>query len=178
MSANDPVPYFGNLLQLVRNATQLDVPVIGHCLGGQLMSRALGGTVQASENMEIGWSDLEAVSPEAAQWLGTSEPVRLFQWHAESFSIPPGATHLLRGQHCRNQAYVLGGRHLGMQFHCEVDAPKVREWLIAGAGEIHSCASPGVGQVETILCSLDLDLAHSQRIASHLYRRWASGLKR
>lgn len=64
-----------------------------------------------------------------------------------------------------------------MQFHCEVDDIKVREWLISGATEIQACASRSVGRVEDILRSLDSDLAHSQRIASHTYQRWAIGLK-
>jgi GMP synthase-like glutamine amidotransferase len=177
MSANDPVPYFDKLRQMVRDAIQLDVPVIGHCLGGQLMSRALGGTVQASDNVEIGWGDLQTTHPAASEWIGSLTPLRLFQWHSESFTIPPGATQILRGQHCVNQAFVLGGRHLGMQFHCEVDAVKVQEWLLAGAVEMQHSTSPAVGDAQAILRTLDKDIAHSQHIASRLYSRWAIALK-
>jgi len=178
MSANDPLPYFDKLLHLVQDATRLDIPVIGHCLGGQLMSRALGGTVQVSENVEIGWSDLEVTHSVASDWLSPLEPLRLFQWHSESFSVPPGAIKILSGKHCANQAFVFGEKHLGMQFHCEVDAAKVQDWLLAGAQEIQSCASPAVGNIDDILRSLDEDIAHSQHIASQLYSRWALALKR
>jgi GMP synthase-like glutamine amidotransferase len=176
MSANDSVPYFDALLDQVGEAMERDIPVIGHCLGGQLLSRALGGTVQASEHVEIGWSTLEPIHPDAADWFGSELPLQLFQWHGESFSIPQGAIPLLRGAHCMNQAYVVESKHLGMQFHCEVDEAKVREWLELGAQEMRSCASPGVQQAADILRNLAADLERSQRIASHIYARWAQGL--
>ena len=177
MSANDPLPYFDPLLAQVREAVACGIPVIGHCLGGQLLSRALGGTVQSSENEEIGWSQLVAVHADAAAWFGDIQPLQLFQWHGESFSIPPGATPLLRGAYCTNQAYVVDGIHLGMQFHCEVDDAKVRAWLELGAEEVRRCASPGVQQAGDILRTLATDLAHSQRIASHIYARWTRSLR-
>jgi len=177
MSANDPLPYYPQLLRLVREAVQRRRPVIGHCLGGQLLSRALGGTVQASANMEIGWSRLEPVQPIATEWFGPM-PVQLFQWHGESFSIPPRATQLLVGQYCANQAYVLDDMHLGMQFHCEVDLPKLQCWLELGAGEMQRSTSPGVQKPHTILQTLEADLARSQRTADRIYARWAQGLAR
>lgn len=178
MSANDPLHCFPALLQSIRDARARRIPVIGHCLGGQLMSRALGGTVQASPAKEIGWSDLQPIHPRASEWFGAHAPLRLFQWHGESFSIPPEAIPLLRGEHCPNQAYVVDDIHLGMQFHCEVDAPKVREWLLAGAEEIASCASAGVQTAKTILPTLSRDIAASQAIASRIYGRWAQHLRR
>ena len=177
MSANDPLAYYPQLFALVREAVQERTPVIGHCLGGQLLSRALGGTVQSSEHVEIGWSTLEPVHAEATEWFGAG-PVQLFQWHGESFSIPAGATQLLRGRYCANQAYVVDGIHLGMQFHCEVDLPKLHSWLELGAEEIRRSTSPGVQQADSILASLEADTALSQRIAGHIYTRWAKGLQR
>ena len=177
MSANDPLPDYPPLLALVREAVQGKTPVIGHCLGGQLLSRALGGTVQTAENSEIGWSLLEPLQPQAADWFGPG-PIQLFQWHGESFSIPTSAIQLLGGMHCANQAYVVDGIHLGMQFHCEVDDAKLRSWLQLGAEEMRCSVSPGVQQAQAILQTLDTDLAQSQRIADCIYNRWAQGLKR
>lgn len=176
MSANDDLPYYPPLFALLRQALAEAVPVLGHCLGGQLLSRALGGRVQAAEHSEIGWSLLQPVHALASDWFGT-QPLQLFQWHGESFSIPPGATQLLRGAHCANQAYVLNGLHLGMQFHCEVDEAKVRHWLELGADEIRQSASPGVQSAAAILQDLQQQLVHSQAIASHIYQRWATGLR-
>jgi GMP synthase-like glutamine amidotransferase len=177
MSANDPLAYYPQLLDLVREAIRDRTPVIGHCLGGQLLSRAMGGTVQASEHAEIGWSLLEPMHAEATDWFGGG-PLQLFQWHGESFSIPDGATQLLRGRHCATQAYVVDHIHLGMQFHCEVDLTKLRCWLEIGAEEIARSASPGVQSAEAIKATLETDTARSQSIANHIYTRWAKGLLR
>lgn len=178
MSANDPLPYYQPLLEQIRQAIVDDIPVIGHCLGGQLMSRALGGTVQAAEHTEIGWTDLELVHTHGTEWVGSHTPLRQFQWHSESFSIPAGATPLLRGQWCANQAFVVNDLHLGMQFHCEVDEAKLLEWLHDGADLMRRTPSPAVQAPEEILRTLQQDLAHSQAIAHSLYTRWAQGLRR
>jgi GMP synthase-like glutamine amidotransferase len=161
----------------VRDAIRLDIAVIGHCLGGQLLSRALGGTVQAAENVEIGWSDVEVVHAGGAEWLGPEARLPLFQWHGESFSIPSGAQRIATGKHCANQAFLIVNKHLGMQFHCEVDEEKVRDWLETGAAEIRDARSPGVQQPADILPTLNVDLARSQTVASHIYRRWTQGLR-
>ncbi len=180
MSANDPLPYFDDLLERIREAVAEDIPVIGHCLGGQLIARALGGTVQAAEHTEIGWSDLEVMHEAGEQWFGPGARVGtrlpLFQWHSESFSIPPSAQWLVRGQHCAHQAFGVGGKHLAMQFHCEVDEAKVRRWLELDASELCGNVSPGVQQAVDILPTLAEDIARSQAIASHIYARWAQAL--
>lgn len=182
MSANDPLPYFDHLRARIGEAVALDIPVIGHCLGGQLMARALGGTVQAAEHVEIGWSDLEVIHSDGAQWFGPAARVGgrlpLFQWHGESFSIPPGAQWLVQGRHCAHQAFSMGNKHLAMQFHCEVDEPKVRSWLTLGAAEMCASRSPGVQQATQILPTLAQDMARSQAIASCIYARWVQGLLR
>lgn len=178
MSANDPLPYYPRLLEQIRQAVTANIPVIGHCLGGQLVSRALGGTVQAAEHTEIGWTDLELAYPNGAGWVGAHTPLRQFQWHNESFSIPTGARLLLRGTWCANQAFVVNDRHLGMQFHCEVDKAKLQEWLRDGADLMRRTPGPAVQTPQAILRTLQQDLAHSQAIASNLYTRWAQGLRR
>jgi GMP synthase-like glutamine amidotransferase len=178
MSTNDALPYFAPLLDLIRDAIAKDVPVIGHCLGGQLMARALGGSVQAAENEEIGWSQLQPVHPQAAQWFGDADPLALFQWHSESFSIPAGATLLVRGAMCHNQAYSVGDKHLGMQFHCEIDDAKVRDWLSVGAAEMQACVSPGAQSAQSVLDSLPGAMLRSHSIADRIYSRWAQGLVR
>jgi GMP synthase-like glutamine amidotransferase len=177
MSANDALPYFPALRAQIRQAIALDIPVIGHCLGGQLMSQTLGASVQAAEHMEIGWSQLQAVHPRAQQWFGPGPEYQLFQWHSESFSVPEGATPLLSGIYCTNQAYVVQDRHLAMQFHCEMDAIKVREWLVSGKEEMESSDSPAVMSRQALLETLDADLQQSQALASRIYARWAQGLQ-
>ena len=146
------------------------------------MARALGGTVQASEHTEIGWSELEVIHDDGAKWFGPKARVGarlpLFQWHGESFSIPPDAQWLVRGRHCAHQAFSMGGKHMAMQFHCEVDEAKVRRWLELDAAELCGNTSPGVQQAAAILPTLAEDIARSQAIASCIYARWALGLQR
>ena len=92
MSANDPTSWQGPLAALVRRAVDAGVPVIGHCLGGQILSRALGGVVSRARTTEIGWIDVESTdAAAAAEWFGGRDRFTVFQWHYEQFTLPPGA---------------------------------------------------------------------------------------
>ncbi|HYG32215.1 MAG TPA: type 1 glutamine amidotransferase, partial [Methylophilaceae bacterium] len=106
MSVNDDLPWITPLLSRIREAVQLDIPVLGHCLGGQLMSKALGGTVGQNPAKEIGWGEV-AVSDtdEARHWFGDQERFQVFHWHGETFDLPKGAVHLLSSRYCHHQAY-------------------------------------------------------------------------
>lgn len=180
MSANDDLPWIAPVLALMRDAVAREVPVIGHCLGGQLLARALGGEVTANRVKEIGWGRVEAEdSTLARDWLGPEvRAFTTFQWHGETFSIPPGAIRILRGEHCENQAYVADGRHLGMQCHVEMTPELVREWCASGAGEvIASRASPAVQPVAEILEEIPQRLPALAGIAQRLYARWIRGLR-
>src|SRR5512135_728265 len=97
MSVNDDLPWIPSVLALIRQAVASDIPVIGHCLGGQLMSKALGGSVGRNPVKEIGWGDVRITDGDAAcPWLGDAMPPMLaFHWHGETFSLPPGATRIL-----------------------------------------------------------------------------------
>jgi len=177
MSANDDLPYLPALFALVRDAIADDIPVIGHCLGGQIMSKALGGTIGRADHVEIGWSQLVVEDAEvAADWFGGNMALQLFQWHGETFSVPPNARRVVTGRYCQNQAFLVGHKHIGMQFHCEVDESKVRQWLINGHDELINSDSPAVQQAADILPSLPIDLTASQRIAAAIYSRWVQGI--
>ena len=179
MSANDALPWIGPALELVRDAARKDVPVLGHCLGGQLMSKALGGEVTRAKVKEIGWGDVEiADNVVARDWFGGGGRFEAFHWHGETFSNPPGATRVLTNGHCANQAFALG-RHLGLQCHVEMTPELVRSWCRGGAGEIEkSAASPGVQKPEAILRNLEARIAALHRTADRIYERWTEGLAR
>jgi GMP synthase-like glutamine amidotransferase len=176
MSVNDGLPYQADQLRLIREAVAADVPVIGHCLGGQLMAKALGGEVGQSPNVEIGWSNLQLDDAADARWFGGRQALTLFQWHGESFSIPPGGRRIVSGSLCPNQAFVVGNKHLAMQFHCEINEEKVRAWLVNDRQEL-IIRSPGVQQAEAILPTLAADVAASQQIAADIYAEWVKGLR-
>ena len=180
MSVNDDLAWIEPVLALIRDAVRHDVPVIGHCLGGQLLAKALGAPVTRNPVKEIGWHRVEVEdSPEARRWFGSDvRSFTAFQWHGETFALPPGASRILRGEHCPNQAYVVAGRHLGMQCHVEMTAELVRSWCETGAGEIAaSLGSPAVTPAQAILAQMGERLPVLNDTAHRLYSRWIEGLR-
>jgi GMP synthase-like glutamine amidotransferase len=178
MSVNDDLPWIPPLLALIRQAIATDIPVIGHCLGGQLMSKALGGTVGANPVKEIGWGDVRITDADAARpWLGDTTPMLAFHWHGETFTLPPGATRILESAYCPNQAYVLNDRHIGMQCHVEMTPELIASWCDSGADEIAASDSPGVQSPESIQSELPVRTAQLHRLADKIYSRWIQGLR-
>ena len=180
MSVNDAgLPWIKPMLELVREAVRKDVPMLGHCLGGQLMSKALGGEVSRSRVKEIGWGEVEvADNGVAREWFGPVEAFESFHWHGEAFSIPPGGTRILRNQHCANQAFAIG-RHLGMQCHVEMTEELIRSWCNGGADEIEDAkGSPGVQTTAKIEKNLSERVAALHKVADRIYDRWTEGLSR
>jgi GMP synthase-like glutamine amidotransferase len=177
MSVNDDLPWFGPALELIRDAARKDVPVLGHCLGGQMMAKALGGAVRQAPTKEIGWGEVRvAENGVAREWFGTLESFEAFHWHGETFSIPPGATRVLENAHCANQAFALG-KHFGMQCHVEMTADLVRDWLRDGAREIERAkGSPGVQKPPEIERDLERRLGALHAVADRVYARWSAGI--
>jgi GMP synthase-like glutamine amidotransferase len=179
MSVNDGLAWIIPVLELIRDAVRKDVPLLGHCLGGQLMSRAFGGEVRANSVKEIGWGEVRASDNHVArQWLGETSSFESFHWHGETFTIPPGATRIMENAHCANQAFALG-RHLGMQCHVEMTDELIRLWVRGGADELReAAASPAVQAQEEIERDLEARVARLHEVADRLYDRWCEGLNR
>lgn len=178
MSVNDPLPWIASLLELIRDAVAQDIPLIGHCLGGQLMAKALGGTVVDNHCKEMGWHKVDAVDSEQARfWLGELDGFVTFQWHYQTFSIPPGAVRILRNPWCENQAFALGP-HIGFQCHIEMTAEMVEQWCRADDTELAAAAgSPSVQACADILAQRVARVAALNQVADRIYRRWAAQLK-
>jgi GMP synthase-like glutamine amidotransferase len=177
MSVNDELPWIVPVLELIREAVRKDVAVLGHCLGGQLMSKAFGGAVRANPVKEIGWGEVRvADNALAREWLGEVQSFESFHWHGETFSIPPGATRLLENAHCVNQGFALG-KHLGLQCHVEMTEELVRSWIQGGADEIRDSArSPAVQTPDEIETNLQNRLSALHEVANRLYDRWTKNL--
>jgi len=127
----DRHPHLDAEIRAIREAFERDIPILGICLGAQLIAKALGSPVTANPEKEIGWVDV-TVSEEGARdpLLGHFDGTeKLFQWHADTFAIPEGAVALASSQSCTNQAFRYGDKVYGLQFHLEVDPPLVERWL-------------------------------------------------
>ena len=178
MSVNDDLPWIPPVLNLIRAAVQQDIPVLGHCLGGQLIAKALGASVTKNPIKEIGWGEVSVIaSPVSDEWLDAKSGTFLaFHWHGETFSIPAGATRILESPYCENQAYVLG-KHLGMQCHVEMTREMIASWCAVGQEEMATANSPAVQTADEIAVEMDKKLVALNAVAAQLYSHWIRGLK-
>ncbi|MBL8449472.1 MAG: type 1 glutamine amidotransferase [Dechloromonas sp.] len=180
MSVNDPLPWIDEVCTLIRDAVAKDIPVIGHCLGGQLMSKALGGQVTRNPVKEIGWGEAMTERNDVARhWLGeqAGRAGTVFQWHGETFSIPPSATRLLANAYCANQMFVLGP-HLGMQCHVEMTPEMIATWCSQWAEEAAAVADqPSVQNPAQMQGEAATHLPVMRALADQLYGVWIKGLK-
>ena len=174
MSANDLLPSNRQAEILILQAMYRDIPVVGHCLGGQLMSRALGGTITASPQPEIGWQPIHYESTELArEWFGDTPTNTVIHWHYESFSIPTGATRVATSLACPNQAFAIGP-HLAMQFHIEINEPKIHSW-VDDDDDKWTTARQHYNSVQdkiTMLKGISYHLEQHQATADQIYQTW------
>ena len=175
MSVNDDLPWIAPTLALIRAAHRNGIPVIGHCLGGQLISKAFGGVVSKNPVKEIGWGAVAACDAAATEWIGDQTDFDAFHWHGETFSIPEGATHILRSAHCENQAFVYGP-HLAMQCHIEMTETMIDSWCQHWAQE-GVPASVSVQTPQQMRGNVSDRITAMRNIADRLYGRWISGLQ-
>jgi GMP synthase-like glutamine amidotransferase len=179
MSVNDDLPWVAPLTSLVRDAVASDIPVIGHCLGGQLLAKALGAPVTRAPVAEIGWIDVDVAAPAAAgEWFGGRSRFETFQWHYDAFALPAGATRVLTNVHNRNQAYVVDDRHVGFQCHIEMTRDLVETWLATGAGELPPASRPEMQSAADIRRGLDAHVASLNAVAGDVYARWSRHIQR
>lgn len=172
MSVNDNLPWIEKELQLIRAAAAVNMPVLGHCLGGQLISKALGGQVFTNEVKEIGWLAVEKLNNAASRdWL---EPLPqrfdAFHWHGETFSLPQGATNILQSEKCQHQAFVINNI-LAMQCHVEMTEAMVRQWANLYQHEL----APGVPSIQSaqmMASQLTERIGELQNVAQKVYERW------
>jgi GMP synthase-like glutamine amidotransferase len=177
MSVNDNLQWIPPLLALIREAAAKDIPLLGHCLGGQLISKALGARVSRNPVKEIGWGEVDVSDNDnARRWFGDIRNFEAFHWHGETFTLPQGATHLLSSAYCANQAYSIG-KHLALQCHVEMTAEMIATWCAAGADEVAAAStSPAVQSVNVMQQQMNGKLPRLNSVAARLYSHWVKGL--
>ena len=173
MSANDDLPYVRRELSLIQRAASVGKPVLGICLGAQLIAKALGARVYRNPTKEIGWYPIFWTGAAAGDTLlaGLSGGDTVFHWHGETFDLPAGAEWLASSEACRHQAFRWGSNIHGFQFHLEVTPELIADWV---AQDLNS------GDVRE-LDSLPDPEANSGRLrelSSLVFGRWAELVKR
>jgi GMP synthase-like glutamine amidotransferase len=179
MSVNDDLAWIAPELALIRDAVKRDIPVLGHCLGGQLISKALGARVSKNPYKEIGWGEVQVLPSQHSQfWFGDLRQFDSFHWHGETFALPEGATHLLSSPHCPHQAYSIG-KHLAFQCHIEMTVEMIKQWCDNGQDELLEAAdSPAVQQATQMQHGVEQRVLRLNQIAEQVYRQWIQGLSK
>ena len=136
----DKYPFLAAELQWIRQAVEMRLPLLGICLGAQLLAKSLGSKVFANGVKEIGWYAIELTAAAATDPLfaGCAKSLTVFQWHGDTFDLPPGAVHLAKSRACPQQAFRVGDSAYGLQFHVEMTAPMIDDWLgvLGNCGEL------------------------------------------
>jgi len=128
----DRYPFLREEQRLIRQATEAGLPVLGICLGSQLIAGALGARVYPGPKKEIGWYPVEVTAPEDEFTAGLPLRFMAFHWHGDTFDLPAGAIHLFRSDRYENQGFRYGRNVYAIQFHLEINAAMIEEWLADG----------------------------------------------
>ena len=136
MAVYDNLPYLQKEQELIRNAMRNDTPVLGICLGSQLIAQAAGGRVYKGRKKEIGWQNVY-LTPASSNDIFrgfTDKMIRIFQWHGDTYDLPANAK-ILAYSDLYPQAFRIGSA-VGIQFHFEVDEPLIQTWMMEYSADL------------------------------------------
>lgn len=166
----DQFPYIPAELQLIESALDAGLPILGVCLGSQMLAAALGSRVYPSGNKEIGWHEVRLTRNAAKDelWRGIDDRFMGFHWHGDIFDLPKGATPLASSALTEHQAFRAGKNAYGLLFHLEVGEPQVRDFVNAFAAEMGAAGIP----TAPILDGIAPHLKALQHIGTQVFNRW------
>ncbi len=173
---NSPLSWMRQEEVLIQQAAERDIPIMGVCLGAQMIARALGGTVSSNYQLEVGWHHAEIVDgAQIHPWMqGLPTRFEVFQWHAHEFTNPPDSTPLLTSRCTPCQAFS-AGNILAMQFHLEISADIVRSLARQFAGDLEDQSSC-VQQAGELCSQLDERVERLHSMADLIYAKWLAHL--
>lgn len=164
-------PFLTAEVRLIERRLAARRPLLGICLGAQLIARALGAKVGPMADKEIGFSPLELTDAGLASPLGHIEDWPVLHWHGDQFDLPEGSTLLASTGACPNQAFAIGPNVLGLQCHLEADAREIESWLVGHCAElIASGRDPRAIRADAARFGPQLETR-----ASRVLRSWIAG---
>ncbi len=168
-NATADYPFLMREIQIAQTRLNGGQPVLGICLGAQIMARALGCPVYGGPAPEIGWHPLTLTQEGAEGLLGPLERRPVLHWHGETFDLPAGAVRLASTQICPNQAFAWGRHGLALQFHLEVEAQGLEPWLVGHTLEIDKTPGISVQSLREETARLGPGLANA---AASVFEAW------
>lgn len=140
---DDVYPFIKDEIALIKNAMKSNIPILGICLGAQLLAKAAGADVYKGKKKEIGWYDVELTDEGKADslFVGLPDEFTVFQWHGDTFDMPDGCKCLASSKLFPHQIIKVGKNAYGLQFHLEVTEEMIREWICVNDSELASVRS-------------------------------------
>jgi GMP synthase (glutamine-hydrolysing) len=177
-SANDThLPSITSSLDLIRTAIQCNTPMLGICLGAQLMAKAAGGTIHQSPVRELGWYPIYPANQAVDDIIfnNLSSDLRVFQWHGETFGLPGSAIHLATNPNVPNQAFRLARGQYGLQFHVEIDLDMIDAWIAEGPSEREFLGANGLSALRAETVEYIQDMRY---FGAEMMRSWLEEIQR
>ena len=166
----DRYPFLTREMNLIRQARESQLPVIGICLGAQLIAAALGARVYPGAQKEIGWYPVQVVAPGEDLACDLPSPFMAFHWHGDTFDLPSGAVRLFRSELYENQGFRYRDNIYAFQFHFEVSAAMIADWLLDKGCQREIAAVAGLS-AETIRNQTGEYAAGLERLSERIFTR-------